>query len=293
MDDHLRDLDEFLRDFAGKSELTSALSTVRTAGEGDVHVHEAASGRDDGGEIPGGGLAGAASGGAPSSALDAPIGRVGPAGAHPSAAATSSAPRVRPGVVVVASAAADGEDGDEDGSPAHAAALERDRAAAARLGSGVGAPGHARSSPGRRGSFPSNNDPVDGPESPSQLSNHAPSGHLVNQQSPSDVSSSAPMSTSPGNGTNSLGLSRRNTHGGSSFTLAAEDNPTPQSVPPPTFGDQGNIGEKHVLVMVGFLSFPNVGLLGNRHGVAVVHLSPYIFLFVHFEITRTEFAVHS
>ena len=41
MDDHLRDLDEFLRDFAGKSELTSALSTVRTAGEGDVHVHEA------------------------------------------------------------------------------------------------------------------------------------------------------------------------------------------------------------------------------------------------------------
>ena len=43
MDDHLRDLDEFLRDFPGKSELTSALSTVRTAGEGDVHVHEAAS----------------------------------------------------------------------------------------------------------------------------------------------------------------------------------------------------------------------------------------------------------
>ena len=248
MDDHLRDLDEFLRDFAGKSELTSALSTVRTAGEGDVHAGEAASGRDDG-QIPGG-TAGAARGGAPSSALDAPIGRVGPAGAHPSAAATSSAPRV----VVVASAAADGEDGDEDGSPAHAAALERDRAAAARLGSGDGAPGHARSSPGRRGSFPSNNDPVDGPESPSQLSNHAPSGHLVNQQSPSDVSSSAPMSTSPGNGTNSLGLSRRNTHGGSSFTLAAEDNPTPQSVPPPTFGDQGNIGEKHVLVMVGFLS---------------------------------------
>ena len=28
MDDHLRDLDEFLRDFAGKSELTSALSTA-------------------------------------------------------------------------------------------------------------------------------------------------------------------------------------------------------------------------------------------------------------------------
>jgi hypothetical protein len=33
--------------------------------------------------------------------------------------------------------------------------------------------------------------------------------------------------------------------------LAPEDNPTPQLVPPPTFGDQGNIGEKHVLVMVG------------------------------------------
>ena len=157
-----------------------------------------------------------------------------------------------------------------------AAALERDRAAAARLGSGVGAPGHARSSPGRRGSFPSNNDPVDGPESPSQLSNHAPSGHLVNQLSPSDVSSSAPMSTSPGNGTNSLGLSRRNTHGGSSFTLAAEDNPTPQSVPPPTFGDQGNIGEKHVLVMVGFLSFPNVGLLWESSRRRIRFIFPHL-----------------
>ena len=36
-----------------------------------------------------------------------------------------------------------------------------------------------------------------------------------------------------------------------SFVLDAESNPTPQSIPPPVFGDQGNIGEKHVLVMVG------------------------------------------
>ena len=41
---------------------------------------------------------------------------------------------------------------------------------------------------------------------------------------------------------------QRNT---SSFVLDAESNPTPQSIPPPVFGDQGNIGEKHVLVMVG------------------------------------------
>ena len=41
---------------------------------------------------------------------------------------------------------------------------------------------------------------------------------------------------------------QRNT---SSFILDAEANPTPQSVAPPVFGDLGNIGEKHVLVMVG------------------------------------------
>ena len=41
---------------------------------------------------------------------------------------------------------------------------------------------------------------------------------------------------------------QRNT---SSFVLDAEANPTPQSVAPPVFGDLGNIGEKHVLVMVG------------------------------------------
>ena len=139
--------EEFLRDFAGKSELTSALRTVRTSGGGGIHA-EAASGRD--GEIPGG----PARGGAPSSR----------------------------------------EDGDEDGSPAHAAALERDRAAAARAAAAAGA-GHARSSPGRR-SFPSS-DPVDGPESPSQLSNHAPPG--VVDQSPSDLPSA--VSTSPGTST--------------------------------------------------------------------------------------------
>jgi hypothetical protein len=33
--------------------------------------------------------------------------------------------------------------------------------------------------------------------------------------------------------------------------LSIEENPTPQTIPPPIYGDQGNIGEKHVLVMVG------------------------------------------
>ena len=112
MDDHLRDLDEFLRDFAGKSELTSALSTVRTAGGGDVHVHEAASGRDGRRSRAG---RGRREGGAPSSALDAPIGRVGPAGAHPSAAATSSAPRP-PGRRRRRIRGGGREDGDEDGA---------------------------------------------------------------------------------------------------------------------------------------------------------------------------------
>ena len=37
----------------------------------------------------------------------------------------------------------------------------------------------------------------------------------------------------------------------SAAILDADANPTPQSIPPPVFGDQGNIGEKHVLVMVG------------------------------------------
>jgi len=63
------------------------------------------------------------------------------------------------------------------------------------------------------------------------------------------LSTSAPGTGGSLGHTNSLGLSRRNNN--SSFVLAPEDNPTPQLVPPPTFGDQGNIGEKHVLVMVG------------------------------------------
>ena len=33
--------------------------------------------------------------------------------------------------------------------------------------------------------------------------------------------------------------------------FGAVENPTPQSIPPPKYGDQGIIGEKHVLVMVG------------------------------------------
>ena len=36
--------EEFLRDFAGKSELTSALRTVRTSGGGGIHADEVARG---------------------------------------------------------------------------------------------------------------------------------------------------------------------------------------------------------------------------------------------------------
>ena len=61
-------------------------------------------------------------------------------------------------------------------------------------------------------------------------------------------SSSRPSSRPNSGGARSAERLQRNT---SSFVLDAESNPTPQSIPPPVFGDQGNIGEKHVLVMVG------------------------------------------
>ena len=88
----------------------------------------------------------------------------------------------------------------------------------------------------------------------------SPGSRAMNMNDDDDsLSTSAPGTGGSLGHTNSLGLSRRNNN--SSFVLAPEDNPTPQLVPPPTFGDQGNIGEKHVLVMVGlpargeFISF--------------------------------------
>jgi adenylate kinase family enzyme len=66
-----------------------------------------------------------------------------------------------------------------------------------------------------------------------------------------DVHSGGAGAVRPGRdsrGSMGKGPVTRNT---SSFVLDAEANPTPQSIPPPVFGDQGNIGEKHVLVMVG------------------------------------------
>ena len=61
-------------------------------------------------------------------------------------------------------------------------------------------------------------------------------------------SGSKPGSRPGSGGAKSADRMQRNT---SSFVLDAEANPTPQSVAPPVFGDLGNIGEKHVLVMVG------------------------------------------
>ena len=61
--------------------------------------------------------------------------------------------------------------------------------------------------------------------------------------------SGSKLGSRPGSGgAKSADRMQRNT---SSFVLDAEANPTPQSVAPPVFGDLGNIGEKHVLVMVG------------------------------------------
>ena len=61
--------------------------------------------------------------------------------------------------------------------------------------------------------------------------------------------SGSKLGSRPGSGgAKSADRMQRNT---SSFVLDAEANPTPQSVVPPVFGDLGNIGEKHVLVMVG------------------------------------------
>ena len=61
-------------------------------------------------------------------------------------------------------------------------------------------------------------------------------------------SGSKPGSRPGSGGARGADRMQRNT---SSFVLDAEANPTPQSVAPPVFGDLGNIGEKHVLVMVG------------------------------------------
>ena len=71
----------------------------------------------------------------------------------------------------------------------------------------------------------------------------------VNLPPRSSGGSGSKSGSRPGSGgAKSADRMQRNT---SSFVLDAEANPTPQSVAPPVFGDLGNIGEKHVLVMVG------------------------------------------
>ena len=73
--------------------------------------------------------------------------------------------------------------------------------------------------------------------------------HVVNLPPRASGGSGSKPGSRPGSGgARSAERMQRNT---SSFVLDAEANPTPQSVAPPVFGDLGNIGEKHVLVMVG------------------------------------------
>ena len=66
------------------------------------------------------------------------------------------------------------------------------------------------------------------------------------------LSSMPPPSTAAGGGNGGgMGMHRTPSISFTDAKLTPEENPMPQSVPPPIYGDQGNIGEKHVLVMVG------------------------------------------
>ena len=233
----------FLHDFVNKSELTKELSSVRTSGVGHgagTHGDGAASGRgEEGSQDASGQLGGDASS----------LGRVGPAASSNDASSTG---------VNTSSGLAHVDATDEcvdDGSPAYAAALERDRLAQtnALAPDNTGGDVNPGGTPtGREGGGAHRRSrSVGGRGSQTDLTLDASPGSSTFAMNDDDdsLSTSAPGTGGSLGHTNSLGLSRRNNN--SSFVLAPEDNPTPQLVPPPTFGDQGNIGEKHVLVMVG------------------------------------------
>ena len=235
---------KFLHDFVNKSELTKELSSVRTSGHAGhgagTHGDGAASVRgEEGSRDASGQLGGDASS----------LGRVGPAASSNDASSTG---------VNTSSGLTHVDASDEcvdDGSPAYAAALERDRLAqtnalAPNPNSGGDSPGGTPT--GREGGVAHRRSrSVGGRGSQTDLTLDASPGSSTFAMKDDDdsLSTSAPGTGGSLGHTNSLGLSRRNNN--SSFVLAPEDNPTPQLVPPPTFGDQGNIGEKHVLVMVG------------------------------------------
>jgi hypothetical protein len=235
----------FLHDFVNKSELTKELSSVRTSGGGGhgagTHGDGAASGRgeEERSQDASGQLGGDASS----------LGRVGPAASSNDASSTG---------VNTSSGHAHVDANDEcvdDGSPAYAAALERDRLAQtnALAPDNTGGDVNPGGTPtGREGGVAHRRSrSVGGRGSQTDLTLDASPGSSTFAMKDDDdsLSTSAPGTGGSLGHTNSLGLSPRNYN--SSFVLAPEDNPTPQLVPPPTFGDQGNIGEKHVLVMVG------------------------------------------
>ena len=233
----------FLHDFVNKSELTKELSSVRTSGGGHgagTHGDGAASGRgEEGSQHASGQLGGDASS----------LGRVGPAASSNDASSTGV--NTSSGLTHVDAT----DECVDDGSPAYAAALERDRLAqtnalAPNNTGGDVTPGGTPT--GREGGVAHRRSrSVGGRGSQTDLTLDASPGSRATNMNDDDdsLSTSAPGTGGSLGHTNSLGLSRRNNN--SSFVLAPEDNPTPQLVPPPTFGDQGNIGEKHVLVMVG------------------------------------------
>ena len=233
---------KFLHDFVNKSELTKELSSVRTSGGGHgagTHHDGAASGRgDEGSQDASGQLGGDASS----------LGRVGPASSND---ASSTGVNTSSGLTHVDAT----DECVDDGSPAYAAALERDRLAQtnAPASNNTGGDVNPGGTPTGRegGGAHMRSRSVGGRGSQTDLTLDAsPGSRAMNMNDDDDsLSTSAPGTGGSLGHTNSLGLSRRNNN--SSFVLAPEDNPTPQLVPPPTFGDQGNIGEKHVLVMVG------------------------------------------
>ena len=234
---------KFLHDFVNKSELTKELSSVRTSGVGHgagTHGDGAASGRgEEGSQDASGQLERDASS----------LGRVGPAASSNDASSTGV--NTSSGLTHVDAT----DECVDDGSPAYAAALERDRLAQtnAPASNNTGGDVNPGGTPTGRegGGAHMRSRSVGGRGSQTDLTLDAsPGSRAMNMNDDDDsLSTSAPGTGGSLGHTNSLGLSRRNNN--SSFVLAPEDNPTPQSVPPPTFGDQGNIGEKHVLVMVG------------------------------------------
>ena len=202
----------FLHDFVNKSELTKELSSVRTSGGGHgagTHGDGAASGRgEEGSQDASGQLGGDASS----------LGRVGPAASSNDASSTG---------VNTSSGHAHVDATDEcvdDGSPAYAAALERDRLAqtnalAPNNTGGDVTPGGTPT--GREGGVAHRRSrSVGGRGSQTDLTLDAsPGSRVMNMNDDDDsLSTSAPGTGGSLGHTNSLGLSRRNNN--SSFVLA-------------------------------------------------------------------------